>query len=101
MPRLGSTRRICPLRTRVRRHPERSLREGAREVLAAGTVANVGVSIDSTPYVIPMTYLYDPASPDRLYLHSAKAGRLVKHLAGGAPVCVSVTITDGLVYSRS
>src|SRR5262245_36096793 len=90
-----------PSRTTLRVHPERSVPEEAPEILSAGVVAHVGFEAEGQPYVIPMTYHYDPAEPKRLYLHGAHMSRLMNHLATGAAVCVTVTLTDGLVYSRT
>jgi uncharacterized protein len=90
-----------PTRTTVRVHPERSVPEEAPAILSAGVVAHVGFEVEGQPYVIPMTYHYDPAEPKRLYLHGAHMSRLMSHLATGAAVCVTVTLTDGLVYSRT
>jgi len=87
--------------TRIRNHAERSAPDRGPEFLAAGLVAHVGIVQDGQPFVIPMNYAYDPAEPDRLYLHGAQASRLQNWLATGAPVCVEVTTVDGLVYSRS
>jgi uncharacterized protein len=61
----------------------------------------VGFAVEGQPYVIPMTYQFDPAEPCRLYLHGGHHSRLMEHLASGAPVCVTVTMVDGLVYSRT
>jgi nitroimidazol reductase NimA-like FMN-containing flavoprotein (pyridoxamine 5'-phosphate oxidase superfamily) len=82
-------------------HPEREVPEEAPAILAAGLVAHVGFEAEGQPYVIPMTYHYDPAEPRHLYLHGAHMSRLMAHLATGAPVCVTVTLADGLVYSRT
>jgi len=88
-------------RSTVRTHPERSVPEEAPAILAEGVVAHVGFVTDRQPFVIPMAYHYDPAEPHRLYLHGGHASRLLGHLTTGAPVCVTVTLTDGLVYSRT
>lgn len=88
-------------RTRIRRHPERAVPAEAPEVLAQGMVAHVGFCQDGQPVVMPLAYHFDPATPDRLYLHGAHASRTLRHLATGAPVCVTVTLLDGLVYSRT
>jgi len=87
-------------RTTIKRHPERDAAHEEREILAAGVVAHLGFCQGEQPFVIPLIYQYDPAVPDRLYLHGSHASRALKHLAGGAPVCVTVTMVDGLVYSR-
>jgi nitroimidazol reductase NimA-like FMN-containing flavoprotein (pyridoxamine 5'-phosphate oxidase superfamily) len=88
-------------RSTIRAHPERSVPDAAPAILAAGLVAHVGFEVDGQPYVIPMAYHYDPAEPRRIYLHAAAAGRLVERLESGEPVCVTVTLLDGLVYSRT
>jgi len=86
--------------TTIRQHPERAVTQHAQEFLAQGQVAHVGFVEDGRPYVIPMLYQYSPQSPDRLYLHSSFASRTLLRLAEGIPVCVTVTMLDGLVYSR-
>ena len=73
----------------------------AAAILAAGLVAHVGFSIDGQPLVLPMTYQFDPEEPDRLFLHGAKGSRLLQRVGEGVPVCVTVTLADGLVYSKS
>ena len=88
-------------RTTIRRHAERAAPKEAQEFLARGLVAHVGFVQAGQPFVIPLTYHYDPARPDRLYLHGSPEGRMQKHLASGAPVCITVTTVKGLVYSRA
>lgn len=88
-------------RAALRSHPERAVSEEAPAILSAGIVAHVGFAVGDQAYVIPMAYHYHPAEPRRLYLHGAHAGRLMQHLATGASVCATVTLTDGLVYSRT
>ena len=88
-------------RSAVRAHPDREVSGEAPDVLAAGLVAHVGFVAGGQPYVIPMSYQYQTADPKRLYLHGAHSSRLLDHLASGAPVCVTVTLVDGLVYSRT
>ena len=87
-------------RTRIKNHPERSVPEEAAEILSSGMVAHVGFIEDGLPYVIPLTYHYDSDNPDRMYLHGSIRSRAMEVLASGAPVCVTVTMADGLVYSR-
>lgn len=86
---------------RVRRHAERSSPDKAAGVLAEGLVAHVGIVENGRPFVLPMNYHFDRAQPGRIYLHGDPAGRLMKYLSSGAPVCIAVTLLDGLVYSRS
>ncbi len=87
-------------RTRIKNHPERAVPGEAAEILSAGLVAHVGFIEDGLPYVIPLSYHFDSDQHDRLYLHGSIRSRALELLASGAPVCVTVTLTDGLVYSR-
>ncbi len=87
-------------RTRIKNHPERAVPEEAVEILSAGMVAHLGFVQDGQPYVIPLSYHYDAAQPDRLYLHGSTRSRALELVANGDPVCVTVTLVDGLVYSR-
>lgn len=84
-------------RTRARRHPERAVPEQAEEILRTGRVAHVGFVVDGQPCVVPMTYDYEDGV---LYVHGAPAGRAAGTLRAGVPVCVEVTLLDGLVASR-
>lgn len=88
-------------RSTVRQHAERAVLEEAPAILAAGSVAHVAFADGDQPFVIPFSYSYDPESPRKLYLHGSPSSRALHHLAKGKPVCIAVTLLDGLVYSRS
>jgi nitroimidazol reductase NimA-like FMN-containing flavoprotein (pyridoxamine 5'-phosphate oxidase superfamily) len=88
-------------RATIRVHAERDAGGEAAEFLAAGLVAHVGFADEGQPFVLPMTYHAPADEPGRLYLHGAHHSRLMAHLASGAAVCVTVTLVDGLVYSRT
>ena len=90
-----------PAHAVIRAHPERDRTDEAPQILARGIVAHVAFVDGGRPVVIPMTYQFSAREPQRLYLHGGRNGRLMKHLATGAPVSVAVTITDGLVYSKT
>ncbi|HEU5348267.1 MAG TPA: pyridoxamine 5'-phosphate oxidase family protein [Ktedonobacterales bacterium] len=91
------TRASASPRSRIRRHPERSVPEIAEEILRVGLVAHVAFAVDGQPYVVPMTYHYEDGV---IYLHGAPASRLQQTLRAGAQVAVEVTLLDGLVASR-
>lgn len=86
--------------TNVRQHPERAVPERWQEFLEQGHIAHIGFQQDGLPYVIPTLYHYSAKEPDRIYLHGGLSSRMLKELATGIPVCVTVTEIDGLVYSR-
>jgi nitroimidazol reductase NimA-like FMN-containing flavoprotein (pyridoxamine 5'-phosphate oxidase superfamily) len=88
-------------RATIRVHRDRDAGEEAASFLADGLVAHVAFVDDGQPVVIPMTYHARASEPHRLYLHGGHHSRLLRHLASGAPVCVAVTLVDGVVYSRT
>jgi nitroimidazol reductase NimA-like FMN-containing flavoprotein (pyridoxamine 5'-phosphate oxidase superfamily) len=85
-------------RTRVRRHPERAVPEQVEAFLRAGRVAHVAYAVNGQPRMAPFLYFYDDGA---LYLHGVPASATIKALREGAPVCVNVTMLDGLVASRA
>jgi uncharacterized protein len=87
-------------RTRVRRLPKRAAYDKTRihEILDEGFLCHVGFSVDAQPYVIPTLYA---RSGDQLYLHGSGVSRMVKELAQGVDVCVTVTLVDAYVLARS
>jgi len=85
-------------RSQVRRHPERARPEVAESILRAGRVAHVAFQLNGQPYVLPLTYDYDAGT---IYLHGAPASRTLRALRAGIPVCVEITLLDGLVASRT
>jgi hypothetical protein len=70
----------------------------AHAILDEGFVAHVGITTDDGPVVIPTLYVRDG---DRLLIHGSAASRLLRSAAAGTPVCVTVTLIDGLVLARS
>jgi nitroimidazol reductase NimA-like FMN-containing flavoprotein (pyridoxamine 5'-phosphate oxidase superfamily) len=87
-------------RLRVRRHPERGVyeMEPIHAILDEGMIAHVGFLDAQTPVVIPTAYGRDG---DCIYLHGSAAALWAKRMSEGTPVCVTVTLTDGLVLARS
>jgi len=87
-------------RATVKRLPERARydAETVHAVLDEGRVAHVGLARGGSPVVIPMVYA---RIGERLYLHGSPASQLLRDLGKGVPVCVTVTLLDGLVLARS
>nr|WP_239029321.1 pyridoxamine 5'-phosphate oxidase family protein [Pseudonocardia acidicola] len=67
-------------------------------VLDAGLVCHLGVVIDDTPVVLPTGY---GRIENTLYLHGSTGAATLRAATAGAPVCVTVTHVDGIVYARS
>jgi len=87
-------------RTRVVREPQRAVYDRATiyDILDEGFICHVGFAIDGQPYVIPSSY---GRKDDMLYIHGSAASRMLRHANSGVPVCVTVTLLDGLVLARS
>ena len=87
-------------RTQVKRLPKRGAydRETVFKILDEAFVCHVGFVVDGQPYVIPTNF---GRSGETLYLHGSAASRMLRTLSQGIPVCVTVTLTDGLVLARS
>jgi hypothetical protein len=87
-------------RTRVVREAHRGVydRATANEILDEGFICHVGFVVDTQPFVIPTAY---GRVGDNLYLHGSAASRMLRHLDKGIPVCMTVTLLDGLVLARS
>ncbi len=84
----------------IKRLPKRGHydRETIQRILDKALICHVGFVVDGQPYVIPTNFA---RVGDTIVLHGAKASRLIKHIESGHPVCVEVTIVDGLVLARS
>lgn len=87
-------------RTTLRRLPKRGDHERATidAILDEALVCHVGFAVEGQPYVIPTIH---GRMDDRLYVHGSAASRMLRTLSGGVPVCVTVTLIDGLVMARS
>jgi nitroimidazol reductase NimA-like FMN-containing flavoprotein (pyridoxamine 5'-phosphate oxidase superfamily) len=88
-------------RTRIRRLPEKAVDDVAvlHAILDAARVAHVGFADErGQPVVIPTGVAREG---DRLLLHGSTGSRLFRALASGVPLCVTVTLLDGMVLARS
>jgi nitroimidazol reductase NimA-like FMN-containing flavoprotein (pyridoxamine 5'-phosphate oxidase superfamily) len=87
-------------RTRLVREADRAVydREAAYRILDEGFLCHVGFVADGHPFVIPTSYGRKDAS---LYIHGSAASRMLRQMKDGVPVCVTVTLLDGLVLARS
>src|SRR5882724_4904182 len=87
-------------RTRVKRHPERAAYDKAQvlSILDEGFLCHVGFAVEGEPHVLPTAY---GRIGDQIYIHGSAASHMLKSLAKGVDVCVTVTLVDGLVLARS
>lgn len=87
-------------RTELRRRPDRGRHDLAtvHAILDEGLVCHVGFVAEGHPFVIPTAYA---RIGDTLYLHGSPANRMLRTLEKDVPVCVTVTLLDGIVLARS
>ena len=87
-------------RTAIGRAPERGTRDraAAHAILDEGLLCHVGLAGPDGPVVIPTTYA---RRGDELLIHGSPAATWLRRAKGGTPVCVTVTLLDGLVLARS
>jgi uncharacterized protein len=88
------------VRTRLVREADRAVydRAAAYKILDEGFICHVGFVADGQPFVIPTGY---GRVGDNLYIHGSAASRMLRRVDEGIPVCVTVTLLDGLVLARS
>ena len=87
-------------RTRIVREPIRAVydREAIYKILDEGFVCHVGFTADEQTFVIPTMYA---RVGDAIYFHGSAASRMLRGVSAGMNVCLTVTLTDGLVLARS
>jgi nitroimidazol reductase NimA-like FMN-containing flavoprotein (pyridoxamine 5'-phosphate oxidase superfamily) len=87
-------------RTTLDRYPARGKHdfETVAAILDEGFFCHVGFVQNGQPYVIPTGYGRDGHT---LYIHGSAASRMLNAAGTGIPVCVTVTLVDGLVLARS
>jgi nitroimidazol reductase NimA-like FMN-containing flavoprotein (pyridoxamine 5'-phosphate oxidase superfamily) len=92
-----SSERTVPTRLRERGRWDR---ESVHAILDEGYVCHLGFVRDGAPVVLPTLYA---RVGDRLYAHGSTGSRPLRAAgqAAGLPVCLTVTLVDGIVLARS
>jgi nitroimidazol reductase NimA-like FMN-containing flavoprotein (pyridoxamine 5'-phosphate oxidase superfamily) len=87
-------------RTKVKRIPKRGAYdiETIYAILDEAYICHVGHVIDGQPFVLPTAYA---RNDDKLIIHGSAASRMLRSLTDSVPLCITVTLTDGLVLARS
>lgn len=97
----GGERRAGPMpRTTLRRHAERGRYDRATidRILDEAYICHLGFCTDDGPVVVPTAYA---RVEDVLYVHGAAANHALRTIGDGAPVCLAVTLVDGIVLARA
>lgn len=87
-------------RNRVRLMPDRGRydHDTVHAIIDAALLCHVGFLDGEQPVVIPTLHA---RSGELLYLHGSRGNAMLKHLADGYPICVTITHLDGIVFARS
>ena len=88
-------------RVRLRRRRERGSHDRAviDAIIDEALIAHVGfVDGDGQPFVIPTLHA---RCGDQVYVHGSAAGRTLAIVSDERPICLTVSLIDGLVLARS
>jgi uncharacterized protein len=88
-------------RVRLRRKRERGSHERAAidAILDEALIAHLGIADEhGQPFVTPTLHA---RCGELVYLHGSTASRTLRALRDGAPVCLTVSLIDGLVLARA
>ena len=87
-------------RTTLKRAHERGsyARDTVHAILDEALICHIAFIHDGAPAIIPTAHWRDG---ETFYIHGSSASRMIRALEGGAPACIEVTMTDGLVLARS
>jgi nitroimidazol reductase NimA-like FMN-containing flavoprotein (pyridoxamine 5'-phosphate oxidase superfamily) len=88
-------------RTTLRRIPKRGVFDSDQvySILDEALICHAGFNDETgRPVVIPTAFGRDN---DRILLHGSAASRMLREFSKRVPICVTVTLIDGLVLARS
>ena len=87
-------------RNRIKRMHERGSydKEAVFAILDAALLCHVAYVLDGQPFCTPTLFWRED---ETLYWHGSSASRMLRHLKGGTPACLTVSHLDGLVLARS
>jgi nitroimidazol reductase NimA-like FMN-containing flavoprotein (pyridoxamine 5'-phosphate oxidase superfamily) len=87
-------------RTKIKRIPKRGNfeRDTINQILDECFVCHIGFTMDEQSFVLPTSYARIEGN---LIIHGSSASRMMRTLAWEKPICVTVTLIDGLVLARS
>ena len=85
---------------RVKRVPDRGHydKETIYPIIDEAYICHVGFVVEERPFVIPTIHA---RQGDTLLLHGATTSRMLKTIQQGNPICITITLLDGLVMARS
>jgi len=87
-------------RVRLRRVHEKAAydRDAVKAILDEALVAHVGLAHEGQPFVIPTLHA---RVGEEVYVHGSSASRTLRAVGAAVPMCLTVTLLDGMVFARS
>jgi len=87
-------------RNQVRRLPKRAdyRKDVIYKIIDEALICHVGFVQEGQPFVIPTIHT---RRGDTIYLHGATVSRMIQHVQKGNPMCIEITLLDGIVFARS
>jgi nitroimidazol reductase NimA-like FMN-containing flavoprotein (pyridoxamine 5'-phosphate oxidase superfamily) len=87
-------------RTRLHRRPARGTYDQSvvHAILDEALFCHLAFAVEGQPIGLPTTFVRED---ETLFVHGSAASRMMRALAGELPVCLTVTLLDGLVLARS
>ena len=87
-------------RNQVRRLPKRAeyRKDAINKIIDEALICHVGFVQEGQPFVIPTIHT---RWGDTIYLHGATVSRMLKQVQEGNPLCIEITLLDGIVFARS
>jgi nitroimidazol reductase NimA-like FMN-containing flavoprotein (pyridoxamine 5'-phosphate oxidase superfamily) len=87
-------------RNQVRRLAKRGKydKDTVYRILDEAALCHLSFVVDEQPFVIPTLFA---RIDDVIYVHGSQISRMLKTLAQGVRLCLTVTLVDGLVLARS
>lgn len=84
----------------VKRLPKRGFydEETIYKILDEGIICHISFVLNNQPYIIPTAYV---RIGDNIYIHGAKANKMMNALNERTNACIAVTLLDGYVLARS
>ena len=73
-------------------------RDAVKAILDEALVAHVGFAHEGQPFVIPTLHA---RLGEEVYVHGSSASRTLRAVGATVPMCLTVTLLDGMVFARS
>jgi len=87
-------------KTKIKRRPDRGYydKKTIYEIIDAAKFCHIAFVQDGQPFVIPALHA---RRADELLIHGSSASRLLKHIANGNPLSISIAILDALIFAKT